>query len=120
MPVILVERRQTLVLVTRDREGEGRWAAGIGEERREKVVDLVGDSVELVTQAVTQGQIRNNLVGILDEGIELLLTKPRGSSGARLPLLSKNCAWVSDPTAPNRDQTMFCSVGCKSTNWFPV
>ena len=75
MPVILVERRQTLVLVARDREGEGRWAAGIGEERREKVVDLVGDSVELVTQAVTQGQIRNNLVGILDEGIELLLTE---------------------------------------------
>ena len=101
-----------MVLVTRDREGEGRWAAGIGEERREKVVDLVGDSVELVTQAVTQGQIRNNLVGILDEGIELLLTEAaRILISSEVPLTTTRRSGGCSTNPASSVAIVFCPTG---------
>ncbi len=58
MPVIVVERRQTLIFLPGNREGEGSLPARVSKKRREQIIYFVGHAIELVAQTIVEGQVR--------------------------------------------------------------
>src|SRR5260370_3541102 len=75
MPVVAVERRKTLIFLTRNQESERSWTTGICEDRGKQIVLFVRDAVELIAQAIAQSQVPNNFVGVLQKRANLRLAE---------------------------------------------
>src|SRR5712692_6865909 len=89
MPVVVVKRRQPLVFLSGNHESERSRLTRIREEGRKQIVHFIGNTVELIAQAIAQGEVWKNLVGVLHEGAELGLAEAAGIIGRVLAALVK-------------------------------
>ena len=75
VPVIVVKRRQALVFLPGDSEGESSRSTGIGKQRGQQIVHLVRNPVELIAQAIAESEVGEDFESVLREGIEFLLAE---------------------------------------------
>src|SRR6266851_1470555 len=120
MPVVAVKGRQPLIFLTGNQESERSWATRICEDCGKQIVLLVGNTVELIAQAIAQSQIPNYFVRVLQKRAELRLAKSAGIIGRTDAGLIKKLRLSLRTDCAKQRQTMFCSEVLESTAELPV